>query len=315
MKKLPRLPEYPTLDEVAAWLTGASDEAWSPSAVLSRLLEWDRPEILPDGTVRQSRVATSREVWVVVPPGEAMTAQVDGAEVVTRGGLLAYILEPIDLFVSTVWHCGEAVALNGVSTQAGERFHVTRRFSVHDIRIPRNDAFQLLSAFDQLVLELDRGEHPDLARRVDEVRPVSEGRGLIRAIQPELPTAVAVEVELLGEEGELAGLPDDGTRDASLLVRPASTPRKSKPDALDHAIDVGLIAYEKHHGVKPSIRALFDWLATRDETKTIVEYNEDRDVLTWRRADMGLSDTGFKAFQNRKPTARSRQGKSRVSPG
>lgn len=168
MKKLPKLPEYPTLDEVAAWLTEASDEAWSPSAVLSRLLECERPEVLSDGTVRPPRVATSREVWVVVPPGEAMTAQVDGAEVVTRWGLLAYILEPIDLFVSTVWHCGEAVALNGVSTQAGERFHVTRSFSVRDIRIPRNDAFQLLSAFDQLVLELDRGEHSDLARLVDD---------------------------------------------------------------------------------------------------------------------------------------------------
>jgi len=168
MKKLPKLPEYPTLDEVAAWLTEASDEAWSPSAVLSRLLECEWPEVLSDGTVRPPRVATSREVWVVVPPGEAMTAQVDGAEVVTRGGLLAYILEPIDLFVSTVWHCGKAVALNGVSTQAGERFHVTRSFSVRDIRIPRNDAFQLLSAFDQLVLELDRGEHSDLARLVDD---------------------------------------------------------------------------------------------------------------------------------------------------
>lgn len=168
MKKLPRLPEHPTLDEVAAWLTEASDEVWRPSAVLSRLLEWDRPEILPDGTVRQSRIATSREVWVVVPPGEAMTAQIDGAEVVTRGGLLAYILEPIDLFVSTVWHCGEAVPINGVSTQAGERFHMARSFSVRDIRIPRNDAFQLLSAFDQLVLELNRGEHSDLARLVDD---------------------------------------------------------------------------------------------------------------------------------------------------
>lgn len=184
MKKLPRLPEYPTLDEVAEWLTEASDEAWSPTAVLSRLLECERPEVLSDGTVRPSRVTTSREVWVVVPPGEAMTAQVDGAEVMTGWGLLAYILEPIDLFVSTVWHCGEAVPINGVSTQAGERFYVTRSFSVRDIRIPRNDAFQLLSGFDQLLLELDRGEHRDLARLVDEARPGSEQRKSMNSLQP-----------------------------------------------------------------------------------------------------------------------------------
>lgn len=308
MKKLPRLPEHPTLDEAAEWLTEASsDEVWSPSSVLSRLLEWKTPEVLSDGTVRQSRVATSREVWVVVPPGEVMTDQVDGAEVVARGGQLAYILEPIDLFVRTVLHCGEAVPNNGVSSQAGRRFHVTRSFSVRDVRIPKNDVFELLPAFDRLMFELDRGEHSDLARRVDAVRPVSEGGGLIRAIQPELPTAVAVEVEPFGEEGDLAVLPDDVTRDTCLLVRSASAPRKSKPDALDHAIDAGLIAYEKHHGVKPNIRALFDWLATpgRDGTKTIVEYSAEKDALTWRRADGGLKDTGFKAFQNRKPTARS----------
>jgi hypothetical protein len=168
MKKLPRLPEHPTLDEAAEWLTEASDEAWSPSTVLSRLLECERSEVLSDGTVRQSRVATSREVWVVVPPGEVMTDQVDGAEVVTRGGQLAYILEPIDLFVRTVLHCGEAVPNNGVSSQAGRRFHVTRSFSVRDVRIPKNDVFELLPAFDRLMFELDRGEHSDLARLVDD---------------------------------------------------------------------------------------------------------------------------------------------------
>lgn len=179
MKKLPRLPEHPTLDEAAEWLTEASsDEVWSPSSVLSRLLEWKTPEVLSDGTVRQSRVATSREVWVVVPPGEVMTDQVDGAEVVARGGQLAYILEPIDLFVRTVLHCGEAVPNNGVSSQAGRRFHVTRSFSVRDVRIPKNDVFELLPAFDRLMFELDRGEHSDLARRIDAVRPVSEGGGL-----------------------------------------------------------------------------------------------------------------------------------------
>lgn len=168
MKKLPRLPEHPTLDEAAEWLTEASsDEVWSTSSVLSRLLEWKTPEVLSDGTVRQSRVATSREVWVVVPPGEVMTDQVDGAEVVTRGGQLAYILEPIDLFVRTVLHCGEAVPNNGVSTPAGRRFHVTRSFSVRDIRILKNDVFDLLPAFDRLMFELDRGEYSDLARLVD----------------------------------------------------------------------------------------------------------------------------------------------------
>lgn len=184
MKKLPRLPEYPTLDEVAEWLTEASDETWSPSAVLSRLLEWEAPTALPDGTLRQSRVATSREVWVVVPPDEVMTDQVDGAEVVTRGGQLVYVLEPIDLFVRTVLHCGEAVPNNGVSTQAGRRFRVTRSFSVRDVRIPKNDVSRLLPAFDQLMLELDRGEHSDLARLVDEARPGSEQRKSMNPLQP-----------------------------------------------------------------------------------------------------------------------------------
>lgn len=295
MKKLPRLPEYPTLVEAATWLTEASDEAWSPSAVLSRLLEWGVPEVVPDGTLRQSRIDTSREVWVVVPPGEVMTAQLDGAEVVTRGGLLFYVLEPIDLFVMTVLQFGEAVPNNGVSTQDGERFHVTRSFSVRDVRIPKNDVFKLLPAFDQLMFELDRGEHSNLARLVDGGRP----------LQSELPTSVAVKVKPLGEEEDLAELPDNQARGASLPSLLASAPRKSKPDALDHAIDVGLLAYKRHHGVKPNARALFDWLAKRDETETVVEYNADRDLLTWRRADGGLSDTGFKAFQNRKPTARS----------
>jgi hypothetical protein len=304
MKKLPRLPEYPTLDEVATWLTTASDEAWSPSAVLSRLLEWEGPEMLSDGSVRQSRITTSREVWVVVPPGDAVTAQLDGAELVTREGLLVYVLEPIDSFVRTVLHCGEAVPWGGVSELSGQRYYTTRRFSERDIRISRHDVFQLLPAFDQLVLELDRGEQPDLDRLVEEVCPLSEGHGLICSIQSKLPSSVAVEVEPLDEEESPAVLPDRLAPDASVPGLLASTPRKSKPDALDHAIDVGMLGYEKRHGVKPSIRALFDWLATRDETKTVVEYSADRDVLTWRRADGGLSDTGFKAFQNRKPTTR-----------
>ncbi len=304
MKKLPRLPEYPTLDEVAAWLTEASDEGWSPSAVLSRLLEWEAPEALSDGTVRQSRVATSREVWVVVPPGEAMTAQLDGVEVVTRGGLLFHVLEPIDLFIRTVLLCGEAVPAGGVSTQDGERFHLARSISVRDVRIPKNDVFKLLPTFDQLILELNRGEHSDLVQLVDEVRPLSEKDGLVCSIPSKLPASVAVEVEPLGEEEVFAELPDNRTPGASSPSLLAPAPKKSKPDALDHAIDVGLLGYEKHHGVKPSIRALFEWLAMRDETKTVVEYNEEKDALTWRRADGGLKDTGFKAFQNRKPISR-----------
>lgn len=92
----------------------------------------------------------------------------------------------------------------------------------------------------------------------------------------------------------------------SYTPRATPTPKTGKPpakksarNALDHAMRAGIIAYRIRHGIEPTARALFDWLGEYDQTGIIAELDRTADKLTWNRADGGLSDTTFKAFQNR----------------
>ena len=75
--------------------------------------------------------------------------------------------------------------------------------------------------------------------------------------------------------------------------------RRTRTDGLKTAMVAGIAAYENKHRTGPTARALFDWLAHNDETGIIEEFDCEKDSITWRRADGGLSDTSFKAFQGR----------------
>ena len=84
---------------------------------------------------------------------------------------------------------------------------------------------------------------------------------------------------------------------ASMLVETKSP--RTRTDNLSKAMEIGFTTYRQRHGSEPTARALFDWLATDDETGKITEFNPDNDVLTWTRSDGGLSDTAFRSFQGR----------------
>ncbi|MCB4360923.1 hypothetical protein [Quatrionicoccus australiensis] len=74
---------------------------------------------------------------------------------------------------------------------------------------------------------------------------------------------------------------------------------RTRTDGLSLAMQAGIVAYREKHRAEPSARALFDFIANHDETNNIEEFDADKDKLTWRRADGGLSDTTFKSFQGR----------------
>lgn len=73
----------------------------------------------------------------------------------------------------------------------------------------------------------------------------------------------------------------------------------------------GLAAYEAKFHIKPTARALFDWLADSDETGIIEDYNQKSDTIIWRGATGKFHDTSFKAFEGRFTKIK----KSRVYPG
>ena len=78
----------------------------------------------------------------------------------------------------------------------------------------------------------------------------------------------------------------------------AGQPR-TRTDNLSKAMEIGFVSYKQRFNAEPTARALFDWLATNDDTEKITDFDADNDVLTWTRSDGGLADTSFRAFQGR----------------
>jgi len=96
--------------------------------------------------------------------------------------------------------------------------------------------------------------------------------------------------------------PPSGTTVKAAMSAPGvarAAVQRTRTDGLATAMGAGLIAYRVKYRIDPTARALFDWLATNDETGKIEDFNSDTDVITWKRSDGGLSDTSFKSFQGR----------------
>lgn len=82
---------------------------------------------------------------------------------------------------------------------------------------------------------------------------------------------------------------------------------RTRRDNLHVAASHAIAEYQKRHKQMPTARAVFDLLAREaNEAGPIIRYVEKDDVLEWRRQDGGISETGFKAFQNRWPRLKSR---------
>lgn len=76
--------------------------------------------------------------------------------------------------------------------------------------------------------------------------------------------------------------------------------KRTRDDGLCVAMLAGRTAYRDKHQTEPTARALFNWLSTNDETGNIVDFDVDKDIITWRCAsEGGLRDTTFRTFQGR----------------
>ncbi len=168
MSKLPRLPQYALLEEIAAWLTAASEEEWTARSVLSRLLEEHR-YLTVEGAAGSSRVWGPDEVWVVLHRGDVLIDALNGKEWVLPFSRKLMVLEPIDQFIRDLCDAGAATATSGLTDQGRRRYRARRCFRPSDVMLPREVAETLLSDFDRLVFEIGRGEHKDLVASLDRV--------------------------------------------------------------------------------------------------------------------------------------------------
>ena len=168
MPKLPRLPQRALLEEIAAWLTAASEEEWTARSVLSRLLEEHR-YLTADGVAGSSRVWGPDEIWVVLHRGDVLIDALNGKEWVLPFSRKLMVLEPIDQFITDLCDAGAATPILGLTDQDGRRYRTHRCFDLSDVMLPREVAETLLSDFDRLILEVDRGEHKDLVALLDRV--------------------------------------------------------------------------------------------------------------------------------------------------
>lgn len=168
MPKLPRLPQRALLEEIAAWLTAASEEEWTARSVLSRLLEEHR-YLTADGVAGSSRVWGPDEIWVVLHRGDVLIDALNGKEWVLPFSRKLMVLEPIDQFITDLCDAGAATPILGLTDQDGRRYRTHRCFDLSDVMLPREVAETLLSDFDRLVFEIGRGEHKDLVALLDRV--------------------------------------------------------------------------------------------------------------------------------------------------
>lgn len=100
--------------------------------------------------------------------------------------------------------------------------------------------------------------------------------------------------KIKSHEAEIDGIAAGGV--ATGAVRQEG---RTRTDGLKTAMLAGVISYKNKHHLAPTARALFDWIASNDETGNVVDFNQNTDTITWKRADGGLSDTTFKSFQGR----------------
>ena len=168
MSKLPRLPQYALLEEIAAWLTAASEEEWTARSVLSRLLEEHR-YLTAEGAAGSSRVWGPDEVWVVLHRGDVLIDALNGKEWVLPFSRKLMVLEPIDQFIRDLCDAGAVTATSGLTDQGRQRYRARRCFCPSDVMLQREVAETLLSDFDRLVFDIGRGEHKDLVALLDRV--------------------------------------------------------------------------------------------------------------------------------------------------
>lgn len=157
-----RLPESATTQEIAKWLTQLSEEEWTERAVLSRLLEWER-----HGDEKSESLAYLPDtLTVVIRARTELICLTKECVPVTLNYPRRYKLcPPLEPFIENLEDVGEA--LPPTLTDGVNRYRCQYPIRLEDVRLRREWAEQLLPSFDRLILEVSRGEHPELIEALD----------------------------------------------------------------------------------------------------------------------------------------------------
>lgn len=148
------------------------------------------------------------------------------------------------------------------------------------------------------------GDHPisKAAFQIVELLKASSKAGRISF--PAAPGAVIAWAKPKGLELPtwFHGVQFDGTKQATPVNGGADGTAKAKGgkqggDRLTRAMIAAYDVLTERHRTQPTCRALFDWLKDNDETGAVEDSQDD--VLTFRRADGGLKDVAFEAFEDR----------------
>jgi hypothetical protein len=188
--KPPRLPDPCTPEQAAEWLTHWSDETWNADAVLSQMFAVEAQS-------NETRIAYERGIVLVrIRPGTTLLRLNNGEWMpfvtvaamhleAETGASLAYIfkggehfdthggvinLDPTDdSFIGQLASLGHATPSLLVDRD-GTRYHVTEPVQASDIRLRKDWVNELLSEFDRLAMDIERGEHPDIASMPDPIQ-------------------------------------------------------------------------------------------------------------------------------------------------
>lgn len=147
----PRLHEFSSLNDAAAWLTYWDDETWTPEAVISRLYaEWIQSE---NGVFSVS----PETIAVVVPGGTKLTNLTDGtAELLQRARKL--YVAGVEQFLRELHECGEAVPTALVTGRLNSpRWRIDRSLSLTNVRLSQKQIEVLQKPFSDLIRQIALG--------------------------------------------------------------------------------------------------------------------------------------------------------------
>ena len=166
-KQPPRLHGAQNLSDAAQWLSIWSNEHWTVSAVLGRFVELEQngesslTVLLPEG------------IKVIVPADTFLFDVMDGKRSISYNRAKTLIVGGAALgqFLRDLHEHGEAVPEELWVDKALGRWRTNHVFNAGALRLTAQQVEDLLPAFDALVRSLLRGEHPHLARTLDEHVP------------------------------------------------------------------------------------------------------------------------------------------------
>jgi hypothetical protein len=193
----------------------------------------------------------------------------DGKDWTTPFSRSLFVLEPIDQFIKDLLNIGAATPLSGLADKNGQRYRTQRCFGIGEIRLPREVAEILLPDFDRLLLGLDRGEHPDLKAKLDEM----DRAAIEETRQPEHCTPTDMRDQT--PSGGRGGIEPDGPTTCATVEQ---VKRQGPRDAADACTDIvpmtdqGKRKSDPRHS--PELQAVADGIAAKypGKSKRFIAY-------------------------------------------